>query len=105
MLVYMVFMAGMVAPVVWLLLAEIFPLRIRGFAIGVAGCALWLTNFNVGLFFPPLISWVGIGGTFFIFVMLGLGAIRFCVKYVPETRNKSLEAIEELFRSQCSTRP
>lgn len=105
MLVYMVFMAGMVAPVVWLLLAEIFPLRIRGFAIGVAGCALWLTNFNVGLLFPPLIAWVGIGGTFFIFVVLGLGAIRFCVKYVPETRNKSLEAIEELFRSQCSTRP
>ena len=101
MLVYMVFMAGMVAPVIWLLLAEIFPLRIRGFAIGMAGCALWLTNFNVGLFFPPLIAWVGIGGTFFIFVVLGIGAIRFCLKYVPETRNRSLESIEELFREQC----
>ncbi|MGI4841342.1 MAG: sugar porter family MFS transporter [Janthinobacterium lividum] len=98
MLVYMGFMAGMVAPVIWVMLSEIFPLRIRGFAIGVAGCALWMTNFNVGLFFPPLVASIGIGGTFFVFVVLGAVALAFSARYVPETRDLSLEEIEEQFR-------
>jgi len=101
MLVYMGFMAGMVAPVIWVMLSEMFPLRIRGFAIGVAGCALWLTNFNVGLFFPPLVAGIGIGETFFVFVALGVAALWFSARYVPETRNLSLEEIEQHFRGQC----
>ncbi|WP_213880929.1 sugar porter family MFS transporter [Pseudomonas sp. dw_358] len=98
MLVYMGFMAGMVAPVTWVMLSEMFPLRIRGFAIGVAGCALWLTNFNVGLFFPPLVAGIGIGGTFFLFVALGVMALLFSARFVPETRGLTLEEIEARFR-------
>jgi major inositol transporter-like SP family MFS transporter len=97
---FLAFMQGLIGPTVWLMLAEIFPLAIRGFAFGIAGSVLWLTNFAIGLFFPPMVATVGIGSTFFVFVGLGVLSLVFVQIYVPETKGLSLEAIEAHFQAQ-----
>lgn len=93
-------MQGTIGPLVWLLLAEIFPLKIRSFAMGVCVFMLWMANACVAFGFPPLVDAVGIGSTFFIFAALGLMALVFIYTMVPETRGRSLEEFEEDFRSQ-----
>lgn len=94
---FLAFQQGAISPVTWLMLAEIFPLRIRGFALGIAGFVLWMVNFAIGLAFPPLLTSVGISTTFFIFVGLALLAMLFVKRYLPETRGKSLEQLEAGF--------
>ncbi|WP_026534295.1 sugar porter family MFS transporter [Arthrobacter sp. H14] len=95
-------MQGTLGPLVWLLLSEIFPLKIRSFAMGVCVFALWIANAIVAFAFPPTVAALGIGSTFFIFAAVGLVAILFVYKMVPETRNKTLEEFEDDFRFQYS---
>lgn len=90
-------MQGTIGPLVWLLLAEIFPLKIRSFAMGVCVFCLWLANASVAFGFPPVVASLGIAPTFFIFVGLGLAAIVFIYTCVPETRGKTLEEFEDEF--------
>ncbi len=97
---FLTFMQALIAPVSWVLLAELFPLRIRGFAGGVAGCTLWLVNFTIGLCFPSLVAHVGIANTFFLFAALGVVSIVFIHRSLPETKGRSLEAIEAHFQTQ-----
>ncbi|WP_353713006.1 sugar porter family MFS transporter [Arthrobacter sp. K5] len=80
---------------VWVMLSEIFPLHIRGFAIGVSIFCLWIANAFLGLFFPTLVASVGITGTFFMFGIVGILALIFIYTQVPETRGRTLEALEE----------
>lgn len=91
---FLAFQQGAISPVTWLMLSEIFPLKLRGFGMGIAGLVLWLTNFAIGLTFPMLVAALHISTTFFIFVGLGVVAITFVAKYVPETRGRSLETLE-----------
>jgi sugar porter (SP) family MFS transporter len=79
---------------VWIMLGELFPLRARGMAMGVATCANWLGNFLVGFLFPVLLE-VGSGLVFLIFAVLCVLAFLFALFVVPETRRASLEQIEE----------
>jgi len=81
------------------MLSEIFPLKLRGLGMGVTVFCLWITNFIIGLFFPILLSAVGLSITFFIFAVCGIAAITFVNKILPETRGKSLEQLESYFRS------
>jgi hypothetical protein len=92
-------MQGTIGPLVWLMLAEIFPLEMRGFAIGLSVFLLWTTNFFVGLFFPTLVAGIGISYTFFLFAAVGVISIIFVKTMVPETRGRSLEQLEEDFRT------
>ena len=80
---------------VWVMLSEIFPLHIRGFAIGISIFCLWIANAFLGLFFPSLVASVGITGTFFMFGVVGILALIFIYTQVPETRGRTLEALEE----------
>jgi major inositol transporter-like SP family MFS transporter len=80
---------------VWVMLSEIFPLHIRGFAIGVSVFCLWIANAFLGLFFPSLVATVGITGSFFLFAVIGILALVFIYTQVPETRGRTLEALEE----------
>jgi major inositol transporter-like SP family MFS transporter len=91
-------MQGTIGPLVWLLLAEIFPLKIRSFAMGVCVFCLWLANACVAFGFPPLVDGVGIANTFFLFAVLGVLALIFIYTMVPETRGRSLEEFEEEMR-------
>src|SRR3989337_1124909 len=77
-------MQSTIGPLAWLLLAEIFPLKIRSFAMGVCVFVLWLTNAAVAFGFPVVEAAVGIAPTFFIFAGLGLLALIFIATSVPE---------------------
>ncbi|CAL9333437.1 Major myo-inositol transporter IolT [Streptomyces sp. enrichment culture] len=99
---FLAFQQGAISPVTWLTLSEIFPMRMRAFGMGVAAVVLWLTNFAIGLVFPSLVAGIGISATFFLFVVLGVAAIAFVKRYVPETRGRSLETLEKELRARFS---
>ncbi len=95
---FLAFQQGAISPVTWLMLSEIFPLKLRGLGMGVTVFCLWITNFLVGFLFPILLSAVGLSATFFIFAVLGIAAITFVKIFLPETKGKSLEQLEDYFR-------
>ncbi|MFD2758175.1 sugar porter family MFS transporter [Gulosibacter faecalis] len=80
---------------VWVYLSEIFPLHMRGIGMGISVFALWIMNGFLSLYFLSLVEWVGINGTFFIFAGVGALALLFVITQVPETRGRTLEALEE----------
>ena len=88
-------MQGLIGPSLWVMLAEIFPMRIRGGCMGMAIAGLWLTNVMIGLFFPTLVATIGIGQTFFVFAGAGVVSLIFVAVCVPETRGSTLEEIEQ----------
>ncbi|HVT70041.1 MAG TPA: sugar porter family MFS transporter [Trebonia sp.] len=81
-------------PVFWLLIAEIYPLKIRGAAMSVASMANWAANFVVTISFLTLLSAVGGVGVFFLFGFLTLVALAYFWRRVPETKGRSLQEIE-----------
>lgn len=87
-------------PVVWVLLSEIFPTKIRGRAMALATFSLWAANVIVGQTVPWLLENIGPSGTFWIFALLCTPAIWITIKKVPETRGKSLEEIERFWYSK-----
>ena len=97
-------MQGTLGPLTWLILSEIFPLSIRSVAIGISVFVLWIATAVVALVFPPLIEAIGIAPTFFVFVVLGLAALVFSYRCVPETRGRSLEELEAHFRATAASR-
>jgi len=80
---------------VWVWLAEIFPLHMRGLGFGISAFFGWTTNGFLALFFPSLVAGIGITGSFFLFAAIGVGALLFVYTQVPETRGRSLESLEE----------
>ncbi|MQA88200.1 MAG: sugar porter family MFS transporter [Streptosporangiales bacterium] len=80
--------------IVWIMLGEIFPLRARGTAMGVATFGNWAANFLVAQFFPVLLGG-GNGLVFTLFAVLCATAFVFAYFKVPETKGRSLEQIEE----------
>ncbi|MEU0844585.1 MFS transporter [Streptomyces sp. NPDC005962] len=76
------------------------PLKIRSLTIGVSVLVLWLANAIVAWAFPPVVEALGISSTFFVFAVLGVGAIWFVARAVPETRGTSLEELEARFRRE-----
>lgn len=78
----------------WVMLSELFPLAMRGSAIGISIFFLWMANAFLGLFFPSLIDAVGLTGTFFLFAGVGVLALIFIWSQVPETRGRTLEEID-----------
>ncbi|WP_408009104.1 sugar porter family MFS transporter [Pseudalkalibacillus sp. A8] len=94
------FQQGAISPVTWLMLAEIFPLRLRGLGMGVSVFCLWMVNFGISFVFPILLAGIGLSFTFFIFAALGVLAIAFVIKFLPETKGKTLEEIESNFKKR-----
>lgn len=85
-------------PVFWLMIAEIYPLRIRGAAMSVASTANWGANLIVTISFLTLLSAIGGTGVFFLFGFLTLVALYYFFRRVPETKGRSLQAIERDLR-------
>lgn len=96
---FLAFMQACIGPVLWLIIAEIFPLQLRGLGMGICIFFLWIVDFCVGTAFPILLSAIGLGATFFFFVGALIIAFIFVKTCVPETKGKSLEEIERYFRS------
>jgi sugar porter (SP) family MFS transporter len=81
-------------PVFWLLIAEIYPLKIRGAAMSVASMANWAANFLVTVSFLTLLNAISGVGVFFLFGFLTLVALAYFWRRVPETKGRSLQQIE-----------
>jgi sugar porter (SP) family MFS transporter len=81
-------------PVFWLLIAEIYPLTIRGAAMSVATIANWAANFVVTISFLTLLDSIGGTGVFFMFGVLTLVALAYFARKVPETKGRSLQQLE-----------
>ncbi|HUN33481.1 MAG TPA: sugar porter family MFS transporter [Trebonia sp.] len=81
-------------PVFWLLIAEIYPLKIRGAAMSVASMANWAANFVVTVSFLTLLNAISGVGVFFLFGFLTLVALAYFWRKVPETKGRSLQQIE-----------
>lgn len=96
---FLAFQQGAISPVTWLMLSEIFPTRLRGLGMGVTVFCLWIINFLIGLMFPVLLGSVGLSTTFFVFVVFGILAMTFVMKFLPETKGLSLEQLEQYFRN------
>jgi len=84
------------APVTWVVLSEIFPNRIRGFAMSVATFALWAACFILTYTFPLLNQALKASGTFWLYGIICVLGFWFILKKLPETKGKSLEEIEKL---------
>ncbi len=94
MLFYLMGFAIGLGPVFWLLISEIYPLRIRGPAMAVATFWNWAFNFAVAYNFLRLIGTIGRSGTFWFFAGLALCAVVFFLVFIPETKGRPLERIE-----------
>ncbi len=94
-IVYIASFAIGLGPVFWLMISEIFPLRVRSPAMSVSTVGNWASNFLVSSFFLTLVDAISREGTFWLYAGLGLLALIFFVFRVPETRGRSLEEIGE----------
>ena len=102
--VFIIFFAFTWGPVLWVMLPELFPMRARGAATGIAALALSIGSLLVAQFFPMMSRALGIGQVFLIFAAIGIGAMIFVIKYLPETRGRSLEEIEAELRQRTSAK-
>ncbi|MEV4991769.1 sugar porter family MFS transporter [Pseudarthrobacter sp. LMD1-1-1.1] len=98
MMLFVAFVQCFIGTCVWLLLSEMFPLAIRGFAMGIAVFALWTVNAAISFLFPIVVNALGSTGTFGLFVLVNLASLSFVIKFVPETKGHSLEDLEAHFR-------
>lgn len=87
--------AATLAPVVWVVISEIFPTHVRGKAMAVATFALWAACFALTYSFPPLNAALGAWGVFWLYGAICVGGFIFVRAMLPETMGKSLEDIEE----------
>jgi MFS transporter, SP family, xylose:H+ symportor len=103
MLTYTAAFAMSWGPVTWVLLAEIFPNNIRG-AMSIAVAAQWIANWVVSTTFPmmndnqQLIEKFHFGFSYWIYGIMGIAAALFMWKFVPETKGKTLEEMEKLWK-------
>lgn len=95
-LLYVAAFAISLGPVMWTLLSEIFPGNIKGIAISVVGFFNSLVSYTVTQFFPWELTNLGPTLTFAIYAAMAILSLLFVMKYVIETKGKSLEEVEEL---------
>ncbi|RIM75106.1 sugar porter family MFS transporter [Staphylococcus arlettae] len=91
---FIVFFGITWGPILWVMLPEMFPTRARGAATGVATLVLNIGTLIVAQLFPILNNALSTEWVFLIFAMIGVLALAFVIKYLPETRGRSLEEIE-----------
>ncbi|WP_172119527.1 sugar porter family MFS transporter [Actinomyces faecalis] len=101
MLTFLFSMQCFIGPTFWLMLSEMFPMRVRGLANGVAVFCNWMGNVIVAFAFPNLIEAVQ-GNTFFVFAGINLVTLIFYFRYLPETFGHSLESLERHFEEKYS---
>lgn len=94
-LLYIAFFAMTLGPIVWVVIAEIFPTRIRGRAMAIATVSLWLADFAVSLTFPVIADKLHESFAFWLYAGMCLINFVFIWAVLPETKGKSLEEIEK----------
>lgn len=92
---YVAFFAFSIGPIAWLIISEIFPLEIRGKAMGAAISLNWIANILISLTFLSLIENITIGYTFYLFALISTIASIFVYFYVFETKGKTFAEIQK----------
>ncbi len=92
-IVYIASFAVGLGPVFWLMISEIFPLKVRSPAMSISTVGNWTANFLVSSFFLTLVSTISREGTFWLYAGFGVLALLFFIVRVPETKGRSLEEI------------
>lgn len=93
-LFYVFCCAVSICAVVFVLLSEMYPTRVRGFAMSIAGFALWIGTYLIGQLTPWMLQNLTPAGTFILFAIMCVPYMLIVWKLVPETTGKSLEEIE-----------
>jgi sugar porter (SP) family MFS transporter len=83
------------APIVWVILSEIFPNRIRGAAMSITAVALWIGNFSLTFTFPSIKESIGWTMNFWLYAVICITGFIVILVKLPETKGKSLELIEK----------
>ncbi len=104
MVVYIACFAMSLGPIMWLIIAEVFPLEIRGLGTSLMVAASWLFNFLVAVTFLTLIKCFGETGTFLIYAAMSVFGLWFVIACVPETKGTTLEKIEVNLRAGVKSR-
>ncbi len=91
-------------PIFWLLIAEIYPLKIRGLAEGTAATFNWASNLIVSLTFLTLVEKLGASSTFLLYALASVASWLFAYYFVPETKGRTLEQIEAFWRARHGVR-
>jgi SP family arabinose:H+ symporter-like MFS transporter len=93
-LFYIAFFASAMGPLVWVVMSEIFPIKVRGGAMGLATVVLWLADFAVTLTFPVISDRFHPSTAFWLYAAMCALALSFMLIYLPETKGRTLEEIE-----------
>jgi sugar porter (SP) family MFS transporter len=93
-LLYIAFFAMAMGPIVWVVLAEIFPTRMRGSAMAIATVILWVSDFAVTLSFPVIADRLNESTAFWLYAAMCAIDFVFMLAVLPETKGKTLEEIE-----------
>ena len=91
---YIAFFGASLGPAVWVVTAELFPNRLRSKGMSIAIVALWIACTLVTITFPVMLEKLSGGITFLIFALICLANLSYVWKYVPETKEKTLEELE-----------
>jgi len=86
------------APITWVILSEIFPNAVRGTLMAICTASLWAACFALTYSFPLLNASIGTAGTFWFYAGICLAGFVFVLRYLPETKQKSLEDIQSLWQ-------
>jgi SP family galactose:H+ symporter-like MFS transporter len=97
--IYVACFAFGLGPIFWLLISEIYPLKVRGSAMSAVTVTNWALNLVVAVTFLTLVGVLGHAGTFWLYGIIAVGAWVFFYLLVPETKEKTLEQIEAHWRS------
>ena len=97
-MLYVASFAISLGPIFWLLIAEIYPLRIRGVAMGAVTMTNWAFNLIVALTFLLLVEKLGPAPTFWVYALVSIASWIFAWRMVPETKGRTLEEINEDWR-------
>ena len=99
-MIYLAFFSSCIGPVFWTYMSEIFPNRIRGTALSVPVFTQWIFNALVVLVFPLMLTKLQSSYTFLIIFFLAAGQLLFSWAYMKETKGKSLEEIEDMWKQE-----
>lgn len=99
-LLYIFSQAISISAIVFVLLSEMYPNRVRGIAMSIAGLALWVGTYLIGQFTPWCMTNLTPAGTFFFFAAMCVPYMLIMWKKVPETTGKTLEEIEQYWKSK-----
>ena len=97
-LLYVFCTAISISAVVFVLLSEMYPNRVRGLAMSIAGFALWVGTYLIGQLTPWMLENLTPAGTFFLFAFMCVPYLWIMYKHVPDTTGKSLEEIEAYWK-------